>query len=142
MAAQDWLVHQDWLVQSLLLTQNRRKCAVRFRIVNNKAGWGVVAHALSCAQKDSSAIKLALHVSLFSRTCVLGLCQDPAPHPKMVERRVVGGGIQDSRSMQPRIRKALLLITHVLDSCVKLLAVLHISSVQGRSVDRTPAGSS
>ena len=35
-----------------------------------------------------------------------------------------------------------LLITHVLDSCVKLLAVLHISSVQGRSVDRTSAGSS
>ena len=49
---------------------------------------------------------------------------------------------QDSRSMQPRIRKARLLITHVLDSCVKLLAVLHISSAQGRSVDRTSAGSS
>jgi len=44
--------------------------------------------------------------------------------------------------MQPRIRKAYLLITHVLDSCVKLLAVLHISSAQGRSVDRTSAGSS
>jgi len=33
--------------------------------------------------------------------------------------------------MQPRIRKARLLITHVLDSCVKLLAVLHASSTQG-----------
>jgi len=51
------------------------------------------------------------------------------------------GGVQDSRSMQPRIRKAHLLITHVLDSCVKLLAVLHMSSAQGRSVDRTSAGS-
>jgi len=30
--------------------------------------------------------------------------------------------IQDSRSMQPRIENAHLLITHVLDSCVKLLA--------------------
>jgi len=60
----------------------------------------------------------------------------------MVERRVVGGGIQDSRSMKPRIRNTHLLITHVLDSCVKLLAVLHISSAQGRSADRTSAGSS
>jgi len=40
-----------------------------------------------------------------------------------------------SRSMKPRFRNANLLITHVVDSCVKLLAVLHISSAQGRSVD-------
>jgi len=60
----------------------------------------------------------------------------------MVKRRVAGGRVQDSRSMQLRIRKAHLLITHVLDSCVKLLAVLHISSAQGRSVDRTSEGSS
>jgi len=60
--------------------------------------------------------------------------RDPAPRPKMVERRVAGGGAQDSRSMKPRIRNAHLLITHALDSCAKLLAVLHISSAQGRSV--------
>ena len=70
------------------------------------------------------------------------------PHPgsatsrTLPQRRMAGGGVQDSRSMQPRIRKAHLLIAYVLDSCVKLLAVLHISSAQGRSVDRTSAGSS
>jgi len=60
----------------------------------------------------------------------------------MVERRVVGGGIQDSGSMKPRIRNAHLLIIHVLDSCAKLLAVLHISSAQGQSPDRISVGSS
>jgi len=49
--------------------------------------------------------------------------------------RVAGGGVQDICSMKPRCRKANLLITHVMDWCVKLLAVLHISSAQGRSVD-------
>ena len=49
-------------------------------------------------------------------------------------RRVAGSGVQDSKSMKPRLRNANLLITHVLDSCVRLLAVLHISSAQGRSV--------
>ena len=44
-------------------------------------------------------------------------------------------GVQDIRSIKPRFRNANLLITHVLDSCVKLLAVLHMSSAQGRSVD-------
>ena len=43
--------------------------------------------------------------------------------------------IQDICSMKPRFRNANLLITHVLDQCVKLLAVLHISGAQGRSVD-------
>ena len=33
------------------------------------------------------------------------------------------------------LRNANLLLTHVLDSCVKLLVVLPISSAQGRSVD-------
>ena len=37
--------------------------------------------------------------------------------------------------MRPRFKNANLLITHVLDSCVKLLAVLHILSAQGQSVD-------
>jgi len=48
--------------------------------------------------------------------------------------RVVGSGVQDSRSIKPRFGNNNLLITHVLDSCVKLLSVLHISSAQGRSV--------
>jgi len=60
----------------------------------------------------------------------------------MVRGRVAGGGVEDSRSIQPRIRKVRLLITHVLDSCVKLLAVLYISSAQGQSVDCTFRGSS
>ena len=46
-----------------------------------------------------------------------------------------GSGVQDIFPMKPRFRSANLLITHVLDQCVKLLAVLHISSAQGRSVD-------
>jgi len=37
--------------------------------------------------------------------------------------------------MKPRFRNFNLLITHVLDRCVKLLVVLYISSTQGRSVD-------
>jgi len=48
---------------------------------------------------------------------------------------VAGSGVQDRRSMKPRFRNANLPITHVLDSRVKLLVVLHISSAQGRSVD-------
>ena len=48
---------------------------------------------------------------------------------------MAGSGVQDICSMKPRFRNANLLITHVLDQCVKLLAVLHISSAQGRSVD-------
>jgi len=49
--------------------------------------------------------------------------------------RVAWSGVRDSRSMKARFRNANLLFTHVLDSYVKLLAVLHISSAQGRSVD-------
>jgi len=41
---------------------------------------------------------------------------------------------RDIRSMKPRIRNIHLLITYALDSCAKLLAVLHTSSAQGRSV--------
>jgi len=50
---------------------------------------------------------------------------------------VARGGVQNSRSMKAIIRDAYLLITPVLDSCEKLLVVLHISSAQGRSVDGT-----
>jgi len=42
--------------------------------------------------------------------------------------RVTGSGVQDSMSMEPRFRNANLSMTHVLDSCAKLLAVLHISN--------------
>jgi len=48
---------------------------------------------------------------------------------------VAGSKVQDICQMKPRFRNANLLITHALDQCVKLLAVLHISSAQGRSVD-------
>jgi len=55
--------------------------------------------------------------------------------PEFCDARVAGSGVQNICSMKPRIRNANLLITHSLDRCVKLLAVLHISSAQGRSVD-------
>ena len=48
---------------------------------------------------------------------------------------MAGSGVQDIYSMKPRLRNANLLITHILDWRVKLLAVLHISSAQGQSVD-------
>jgi len=48
---------------------------------------------------------------------------------------VAGSEVQEVFSMQPRFRNDILLITHVLDQCVKLLVVLHISSAQCRSVD-------
>jgi len=48
---------------------------------------------------------------------------------------VAESGVQDIFSMKPIIRNSNLLITHVLDQCLKLLAVLHLSSAQGRSVD-------
>jgi len=117
-------------------------CTELLRLFLNKVREGVVTHGLWWAQTDYSHKKLTNLVLFFATSCVLGLCQDPAPHPKMVERRVVGGRIQDSGSMKPRIRNTDLLITHVLDSCVKILAVLHISSAQGQSVDCTSAGSS
>ena len=47
---------------------------------------------------------------------------------------MAGSGVQDIRSMKQRFRKANLVITHVLDSCTKLVVVLHMLSVQGRSV--------
>ena len=48
---------------------------------------------------------------------------------------MAGSGVQDICSIQPKFRNAHLLLSHVLDWCVKLLAVLHISSAQGQSVD-------
>ena len=57
---------------------------------------------------------------------------------RILRCEVVEGGreqIQDSRSMKPGFRNASLLITHVLDMCVKSLVVLNISSAQGQSVD-------
>jgi len=49
---------------------------------------------------------------------------------------VAGSGVQDICPMKPRFRKANLLVTHVLDQCVKLLAVLHISSAHQHSGER------
>ena len=105
------------------------KCTELLKMFLNKLREGVVARGWRCAQTNRSVLKRKHLLLLFSTSCVLGLCQDPAP-----AQRWSKGGWQDSRSMQPRIRKARLLITHVLDSCVKLLAVLHISSAQDRSV--------
>jgi len=48
---------------------------------------------------------------------------------------VAGSGLQDICSMKPRLKNANFLITHVFEWCEKLLAVLHKSSAQGRSVD-------
>jgi len=48
---------------------------------------------------------------------------------------VAGSRVKNSRSMKPRFRNANLLITHVLDLCMKILAVLHTSSAQGLTVD-------
>ena len=44
------------------------------------------------------------------------------------------GVVQDSRSMKPRFRNTNLLITHVLDMCVKLLIVSNISSAHSTSL--------
>ena len=48
---------------------------------------------------------------------------------------MAGSGVQDICSMKPRFRKVYLLITHILDWCVKLVVMLYISSAQDRSVD-------
>jgi len=53
--------------------------------------------------------------------------------------RVVERAVQGIRSMKPRFRNANLLITHVLDMCVKIMVVSDISSAQGRSVDLSVA---
>ena len=55
--------------------------------------------------------------------------------PEFCDARLAGSRVQDICSMKPRFRNPNLLITYVLDWCVKLLAVLHISSAQGWSVD-------
>jgi len=52
------------------------------------------------------------------------------PTKRWCESRVAVSRVQDSRSLRPRFRNTNLLISHALDSCVKLLAVLHISSAQ------------
>jgi len=62
------------------------------------------------------------------------------PTKRWCERRVLVSSVQDSRSMRPRFRNTNHLILHVLDSCVKLLAVLHISSAQCQSVDLCRVG--
>ena len=60
------------------------------------------------------------------------------PTKRWCEKRVVGSGIRDSRPMKQRFKNANLRIIHVLDSCVKLLAVLgqpgdikYIESISG-----------
>jgi len=77
---------------SVSLTRNRGKCAEQLGIVQNKSSRGIVAHARRCAQTNSSAPKRYEGFLHFTKACVLGLCQDPSPRTKMVERRVVGAG--------------------------------------------------
>ena len=101
----------------------------------NKVRWVVVARGRRCAQTDDSELKWNHLLPLFSTYCVLGCTKTLYPTQKWCERRVEGSGVQDSGSMKPRFRNTNLLITYVVDSCVKLLAVLHISSAQVRSVD-------
>jgi len=96
---------------------------------------GIVAHARRCARTDGSALKRTLLFRHFSTPCVCGCAKTLCPTQKWCERRLEGRGVQDKGSMKPRFRNADLLITYVVDSCVKLLAVLHISSAQDRSVD-------
>jgi len=49
---------------------------------------------------------------------------------------VSGSGYKTvGQSIKPRFRNANLQIVYVLNSCLKLLAVLHVSRAQGRSVE-------
>ena len=117
------------------------KCAEVLGLYTNKVREVVVARGRWCAQTDCSVLKTYRPCATFSDLLHAGAVVRPCDPPKDGQRRVTGGGVQDSRSMKPRIRNAHLPITHVLDLGVKLLALLHISSTQGRSVDRTSAGS-
>ena len=54
---------------------------------------GIVAHARRCAQTKCSAPKRYEVFSHFTKSCVLGLCQDPAPK----DDRKEGGRGRDTR---------------------------------------------
>jgi len=56
----------------------------------NKVREGVVARGRWCAQRNRSVLKRNHLLLFFCTSYVLGLCQDPAPHTKMVERRLAG----------------------------------------------------
>ena len=70
---------------SLSFTPNRRKCTELARIVPEQSQG---ARGQWCAQTGCSHKKRTVLVLFCPTSCVLGLCQDPAPRPKMVERRV------------------------------------------------------
>jgi len=148
-ATRSWLIRvrlDSSLVHSCAVsfTQNRRKYTEFARIVPEQSQrgrsscrtWSVVRSNKPQCNKTEPPSTFFLHL-LRS-----GAVPRPCAPPK--DGRKVGGRerIQDSRSIQTRIRNAHLLIKNVLDSCVKLLALLHISSGKGRSADRTSAGSS
>ena len=50
----------------------------------NKVREGVVARGRWCAQINRIVLKRKHLLLFFVTCCVLGLCQDPAPRPKMV----------------------------------------------------------
>ena len=102
--------------------------------------WRSLSHVVGGALKPIAVYWNGPTLSYFFRPPAGWYVSRHCAPPKDGQRRVTGGGVQDSRSMKPRIRNAHLLITHVLDSCVKLLTVLHTSSTQGQSVDFTSAG--
>jgi len=144
------LVNQFRISRSTQISENSRfetfrslkiaeKCAELLWLYTNKVKEVVVARGQWCAQTDYSVLKRT-DLVFFSNLLRAGVILRPCAPPKDGQRRVTGGGVQDSRSMKTRIRNVHLLITHVLDSCVKLLVVLYTSSTQGRSVGCTSAG--
>ena len=80
---------------------------------------------LGAGRNQTVVLPNACGIRHISATSVFWGC---TPTKRCCERRVAVSRVQDSSSTKPRFRNTNLLISHVLDSCVKLLAVLHVSS--------------
>ena len=109
-------------------------------VICRRARLGISGPYHSCHQARplKSTFLEFQHKHRYSEPPVLSQDFEVRGQTRILRCEVVEGGrerVQDSHSMKPKFRNANLLITHVLDSCVKLLAVLHISSTQGRSGD-------
>jgi len=89
------------------------------RMFLNKVREGVVARGRRWVQTNRSVLKWKHLLLLFRTSCVLGLSQTMRPPKDGQKRRVSGGRVQDSRSIQPRIRKDRLLITHGCGAYIK-----------------------
>jgi len=81
---------------------------------------------------SSQCVKTDRPCTIFSDLLRVGTVLRHCAPPK--DGRKEGGRRRDTRQWvkKTRIRNAHLVITHVLDSCAKLLTVLYISSTQGR----------